>query len=1079
MRRAILLATALATALALTVPAGAQSDEPIERSDRQLPEHVEELKLATPRTGESVSLDTLHPSLRGATGDQQVIVRLVGDSLAESGITSEAQQARYVAAVRRTQNALVGRIRGFDSGARLLGQAQRVINAVFVEVDASALDEIASDDAVAQVTPVGNYELLLDETVPYIGAGAVHDAGFDGSGISVAVLDSGVDYYHANLGGSGDPADYAADDPTIIEPGTFPTAKVVGGFDFVGDQWPQGPLAFDPDPLDSGPEAGHGTHVADIIGGLGGVAPGTDLYAVKVCSSVSTSCSGVALILAMEFSVDPNFDGKVKDRVDVINMSLGALYGQPFDDDLSHAVDGATALGVLTVAAAGNSADKPFIVATPSAAETALSVAQTQVPSALLVQMEVIEPAEEAGLYEAVHQPWSAQLTTAIELPVQYGDGAGGALDGCSTGDDPNAPSGFSPFPAGSLEGKIVAVDRGTCFFSTKIQNIEAGGGELGIIMLVAPGAPFPGGFGAGEPPTIPGYMISQADGDILRGGDAVVRFDPAAGIPLVGTMVGSSSRGPQFDDQRIKPEIGAPGASVSAEVGTGDGSTPFGGTSGASPMVAGSAALVLDALGSSKTTGTGSPPGKAVGFGLTPLQVKALLMNTGETEIDTDPFTGLAPISRIGGGEVRVDRALNASAIAYDADEPSGGLSFFYNDVTDVTVITKTVEVMNLTPKKQTYSIGATFRSPGPEGSGAVSVSAPSSVTLNPGKFQTTQFEVTMTINGSLLSGNPMNSGSQGANPDALTAAEFDGLLTLVGGSEPIHLPWHVLPRKAAEVEEERTQIVSAFPDVIGLTNHGVGTAQLDAYSMVAVSPDLPEGGPGEQAPTPDIAAVGVTTFPVPAGFCSGQASFVWAFAFDMHERITHAVVPASFWIDLDTDGDEIPDFAVFTWDLAGIPNLGDGRVVTWAAPYTNYPTEIGGQSAFFFAEHATVTGNTVLYICGEQIGLTGTDMLATNVEAQAFAFDIYFGGPSDATDLFTITPSGEQFFGVPIGDGVNFFTDLPGNDSGLIAIFDFGPFPGNTPEHGVLLVTNGDRGGGNRGGATEETEAIHFLAP
>ena len=55
----------------------------------------------------------------------------------------------------------------------------------------------------------------------------------------------------------------------------------------------------------------------------------------------------------MEYAVDPDGDGDPSDRVDVINMSLGSPYGQPFDDDLAAAVDAATALGVLTVASAG------------------------------------------------------------------------------------------------------------------------------------------------------------------------------------------------------------------------------------------------------------------------------------------------------------------------------------------------------------------------------------------------------------------------------------------------------------------------------------------------------------------------------------------------------------------------------------------------------------------------------------------------------------------------------------------------------------------------------------------------------
>ncbi len=61
--------------------------------------------------------------------------------------------------------------------------------------------------------------------------------GVKGKGIKVAVLDSGIDIYTPPLGGSGNPADFTANNPAIIEPGTFPTAKVVGGYDFVGSTW--------------------------------------------------------------------------------------------------------------------------------------------------------------------------------------------------------------------------------------------------------------------------------------------------------------------------------------------------------------------------------------------------------------------------------------------------------------------------------------------------------------------------------------------------------------------------------------------------------------------------------------------------------------------------------------------------------------------------------------------------------------------------------------------------------------------------------------------------------------------------
>jgi minor extracellular serine protease Vpr len=340
----------------------------------EVPSHIQDLKLDSPLQVEGISLDTLSPGLFLEQGPQEVIVRLISDSGADAfakGLNTSTAKRNAV----NQQNAFINTVRSLDPNARVVARVQMVLNAVFIEVDASVLPQLALDPRVVRIAPVGIYEMDLSETVPYIGASAVQDVGFDGSGIKVAVLDSGIDYTHAALGGSGDPEEYAQNDPTIIEPGTFPTAKVVGGYDFVGELWPDfGPLQPDPDPIDLG---GHGTHVAHIIGGDGGVAPGVDLYAVKVCSSVSTACSGIALIQGMDFALDPNGDGRLNDRVDIINMSLGASYGQPFDNDLSAAVDNATKVGVLTVAAAGNSADKPYASGTPSSADTALSVAQT------------------------------------------------------------------------------------------------------------------------------------------------------------------------------------------------------------------------------------------------------------------------------------------------------------------------------------------------------------------------------------------------------------------------------------------------------------------------------------------------------------------------------------------------------------------------------------------------------------------------------------------------------------------------------------------------------------------------------
>jgi subtilisin family serine protease len=1051
----------LAGAMALVVAAGSSGAAPVadRGANRELPASISTLKLKAPLASRGIEVSRLHESLRAAKGEQRVIVRLRNPSVAQLGLTgSEAAQAKIN--LRNEQANLLDRIRALDPNARVVASTQVVLNAVFVEVDAKVLPKLAMDKAVMRIAPVGNYQLDLSETVPYIGGTAVQAKGYTGKGIKVAVLDSGIDYLHADLGGSGDPADFAGNDPTIIEPGTFPTRKVVGGYDFTGSSWPNTEEMPDPDPIDDGPGGGHGTHVADIIAGKMGVAPGASLYAVKVCSSVSTSCSGLALIQGMEFAVNPNGDGRLNDRVDIINMSLGSTYGQPFDDDLSAAVDAATMVGVLTVASAGNSADKPYANGTPGGANSALSVAQTSVPSAFLPLMQIIAPANIVGEFPAVFQPWSAPLTAAIEAPVQYGNGAGGNLDGCA------------PFAPGSLAGKIGLVNRGGCNFTLKVKNVGDAGGLIGIIGLIAPGDAFEGGDGGDRPIDIPGYMVTQTVANRLRSGlpDTVVRFDPAVGVPLAGSMVGSSSRGPQHEDTHlIKPEIGAPGASVSAIAGSGTGTGPFGGTSGAAPMVAGSAALLLEATGGTKATAKGTASGTAIGHGLTPVEVKARLMNNGFTGVVNDALTGaLAPITRIGGGEVRVSLAVDAPAAAWDNDMPQGALSFGFVDVADeVVTIKRTVRVRNYSNKRINYSVTPTFRFADDVSTGAVTVDAPSMVAVGPGRGTDTLFDVSITINGALLRGNFMNSGSAGADPSTLTTNEYDGYIVLDDGKHPIRLAWHVLPRKAARVTPETTALVpGSFPQVIGLNNSGVGTAQNDAYALLATSPQLTVGGRGEQSPTPDIRAVGVNTYPVPAGFCSGNASFLWAFAVNTWERQQH-LLPVSHQVWLDTNRDGIDDYVVLNRDASGLGTITDGRQLAWVL---NLAT--GNASAFFYAEHSTNTGNTVLLICGEQIGMNAANLLATNVDADVIAQDFYFGGPSDLVEGLTVTPLGERFYGVP--------SDVPGqtSDPAGLAVYDFGAFPGNSPELGLMLITNGDRGAGNRGGATEDTEALLFLA-
>lgn len=1011
-------------------------------------------------------ITSLDRTLVGATGAVDVVVRLKAQPTAK--VRGNAAREAQLGRIKTQQDGVWGAIRAADATATKLGATRVALNALLVRVDATKIAQLARDERVLSINRVRDYQLELTETVPHIGASALHETppGVTGDGVVVAVLDSGVDYTHASLGGPGTVDAYLQAYGTKTKHTKnqkindrykgallYPTAKVIGGWDFVGEAWSGGagspPLAPDPDPIDCSPSAigcdgGHGTHVADIIAGTDGVAPGADILAVKVCSSVSTACSGVALIQGMDFALDPNRDGLPTDRADIINMSLGALYGQWPDDDLSAAVESATAIGTLTVAAAGNGGDRPYVQDTPAAAPSALAVAQTAVPSSIAFAM-FIQTSTGEQIREAVHQPWSKEFTAADAVSgatVQYGDGAGGNLNGCAA------------FPAGSLADKVVLVDRGACDFSLKISNIAAGGAKIGIIGLIAAGDPFAGGLGAcpdGLCATIPGFMVSQSTANLLKNPANTLDFDPAEGVPLINHMVGSSSRGPDNATNLLKPEIGAPGASVSALVGTGTGTEPFSGTSGATPMVAGSAALLREAY-----------PGRG------PIEIKAALINTGYTDIFNKPEIfggGLAPITRIGGGEVRVDRAWATDAAAWEDGGSSSALSFGFHDVTDDASITKTVRVRNYGSSSITYDIASTFRFADDETNGAVDVDvSPTSITLPPSGSAT--FDVTVTIDGAALRGWGLDSGLGGNDAASLTTLEYDGYVWLdaEGEENDIHLPWQTLPRQAAAVTPSATSVASGGS--IELANAGAGTASVTSLALVATSPDDPDTGAGDAIADVDLRYVGVRS--IPGALLGCDAPIALTFGVTTWDRQVHANAPALFEFDLDLDQDGTFDYAVYNFDLSNTTSLSDGRNVVFAQDLAT-----GDATAFFGTGHSTNSVNTQLTVCGEQLGLDAT-AIGSSVDVLALAADWYNSGAVTDFAEFTMVLGGDRYaatFGnagpfSPIG------TVIPGGTSDLVTITDAGATGTNPTESGVLLQLDGSLFGA--GGAPEDAETI-----
>ncbi|HZX03692.1 S8 family serine peptidase [Kribbella sp.] len=179
---------------------------------------------------------------------------------------------------------------------------------------------------------------LLDKSVPQIGAPDAWQAGYDGKGVKVAILDTGVDLNHPDLAG-----------------------KVVESQSFVAGQTVQD-------------GHGHGTHVASIIAGSGaasggkykGVAPGAELVIGKVLSNEGEGAAS---------DIVAGMDWAAHSGAKVISMSLGGTAGPKDQDPLVEAVDTLTAqTGVLFTIAAGNSGPGASTIGSPGDAASALTV---------------------------------------------------------------------------------------------------------------------------------------------------------------------------------------------------------------------------------------------------------------------------------------------------------------------------------------------------------------------------------------------------------------------------------------------------------------------------------------------------------------------------------------------------------------------------------------------------------------------------------------------------------------------------------------------------------------------------------
>ncbi|KAJ6559547.1 subtilisin-like protease [Mycena capillaripes] len=402
------------------------------------------------------------------------------------------------------------------------------------------------------------------------GVDKLHAKGITGKGIKIGILDTGTDYTHPFLGG-----------------GFGPGFKIEGGFDLVGDDYTGGNTPVpDPDPLDQC--AGHGTHVAGIIGAnpgnpfnISGVA-----YDAKIHSYRIFGCTGG---VGDDVIVDGLLMG-VTDGMDILTMSLGGADG--WTEGTGSVVSSRIAASgkIVTIAAGNDGASGAWFTSGPGNAIDAISVASSD---------NTVVPLQSITLTGVTHDPIIYYDT--FPLPVNGTHSLYAISNETTVVDDACSPL---PDSTPDLSTFVVLVRRGTCTFVTKLANIAAFGATTALIYDNGNGfaAIDVGGFNA--------VLIQAEDGVFLAeqfaaGASISVSFPQTGGAvqfpaPTGGLVSDFTTYGPT-NDFYFKPAITAPGGSILSTFPVPLGSWALdSGTSMATPFMAGSAALFLAVKGKS-----------------------------------------------------------------------------------------------------------------------------------------------------------------------------------------------------------------------------------------------------------------------------------------------------------------------------------------------------------------------------------------------------------------------------------------------------------------------------------------------
>jgi hypothetical protein len=675
---------------------------------------------------------------------QRMVVVLKAPSLAQrvaenGGYATDKQERRWTAAALAAQKQLLAELGTHGIRMRVEFSFTRVLNGFSAPLDARAVSLLERRPEVAGVYPVRvaypasvSSQLLGAKGVAH-GAGhlpAVTLPGYDGRGVTIALLDTGVDRAQPHLRG-----------------------RVLPGLDIVdGRDGAQAVAA----PDGSGRLERHGTELAGILvgaggpGGISGVATGASVLPIRVAGWQRDQTGGWAVygrtdqvIEGLERAVDPNVDGDAHDAARIALVGVAASFGAFGDSPEARAIRGALRLDTLVVAPAGN--DGPAgpaygSVSSPGGAPYALSVGAADLRS----EAEEVPVAVRTGLDLLLDRPLplAGAVVSARPMELELAAPRVGAPD--QTG--PELSQFFNGRGLSLVAGRAALVHGGD-----DPQLAAEYAARAGASAVVLYGAQLPaGGLGLDEGIDVPVLSLPPRVGRLTVA--AIRRHERPAisiGVPRIvrnGTLdeiAPFSSRGLAFDG-RVKPDLVAPGVVVAtSEPGANDDGTPrFGtvnGSSAAAAVVAGAAAVLAQARP-----------------GLRALDLRSLLTGTARSLPEasmTAQGSGLLDLGAASAGEITSDPV----TLAFGRAEGDGWQS------------SQEVTVHNVSSRRLLVRVHA------PGQGGLLIESKPKWVRLKPGG------EAVVTLNARLRGAPPSGGSAEGE------------VLLIARGAGPLKIPWAI----------------------------------------------------------------------------------------------------------------------------------------------------------------------------------------------------------------------------------------------------------------------------------------------